>query len=163
MPFDYATFVEYHNWANNRLLDAAEQLPHDDLMTVKLANGNTAFHTLRHMLDVDWSWRLACIGQDGEKVLWELVPLEDMAALRAWWREEASTFLDYVRGLTDAELDEDVTPGWMPNATFKRKHIITHIVNHGTEHRAELGWYFTGLGHSPGDLGFLELFRHKRD
>ena len=160
MAFDYATFVEFHNWANEKLLETAEKIPKEQLMGPKLPSDNTPFETLRHMLDVDWSWRLACIGEVATQVLWETVPLPDLAALRAYWRNEAALLLDYVRGMSDDELEEEVTPNWMPTS-FKRKHIIIHIVNHGTEHRAELGWHFTGLGYSPGDLGFLEMFREK--
>lgn len=159
MSFDYATFVEYHNWANEKLLNTAEKIPTDQLINPRLPSDKTPFELLLHMLDVDWSWRLACIGEDGEKELWLLVDFPDLASVRDYWRKEAAILLDYVRGLTPEQLDEDVSPPWMKNATFKRKHIITHIVNHGTEHRTDLGWYFTSLGHSPGDLGFLEYFR----
>lgn len=160
MSFDYVTFVEYHNWANEKLLDTAEKIPAEQLMLPKLPSDKTPFELLLHMLDVDWSWRLAIIGENAEKELWLSVPLPDLASLRAYWRDEAAILLDYVRGLSDEQLDEEVTPVWM-KATFKRKHIITHIVNHGTEHRTDLGWYFTSLGHSPGDLGFLEMFRNR--
>ncbi len=160
MTFDYVTFVEYHDWANAKLLDTAEKIPVEQLMEPKLPSDKTPFELLLHMLDVDWSWRLSCIGKNARKELWLTVPLPDLASVRAYWRDEAAILLEYVRGLSEEELEEEVKPGWMKR-TFKRKHIITHIVNHGTEHRTELGWYFTGLGFSPGDLGFLGMFRNR--
>jgi uncharacterized damage-inducible protein DinB len=157
MDFDYIALARFHNWANDKLLDVAEQIPHEQLMGTKLESGNTPFETLRHMLDVGWSWRMACIEQPATQVLWEIVPLEDLSALRAYWREEERRLMDYVQSLSKEELEKEVVPSWMKKP-YKVKHIIMHIVIHDTEHRSELGWYFTSLGHSPGDMGFLESF-----
>jgi hypothetical protein len=52
--FDYVTNIQYHNWANERLLATAEKIPHDQLMAGEKLSQGTAFETLRHMLDVDW-------------------------------------------------------------------------------------------------------------
>jgi uncharacterized damage-inducible protein DinB len=62
--------------------------------------------------------------------------------------------LDYVRAVGGG-LDRKVTPGW-GSRSCRIKDIIMHIVHHGTFHRTGLGWYLTALGHSPGELGFLD-------
>ena len=159
--YDYVTAVQYHNWANQQLLDVAEKIPTDQLMGGAPLSQGTAFETLRHMLDVDWSWRLACVNQVATKVLWEEVPMEDLAALRAYWRGEAETLLTFVRGLSDEELERDITPSWM-ETTYKTKHIIMYIVDHGANHRSEIGWYFTKVCCSPGNIGFLDYINSTR-
>lgn len=158
--FDYVTHIQYHNWANEQLIATAEKIAHEHLMGGTLSQG-TAFETMRHMLDVDWSWRLACINVVSTQVLWETEPLEDLPALKAYWRGEAQILLDYVRGLSDAALDMEVKPSWMEKR-YQVKHILMHIVDHGVNHRSELGWYFTKHGFSVGEIGFLDYINSTR-
>jgi uncharacterized damage-inducible protein DinB len=71
-PADLATLVSYHNWANGRLLTAAAALTPDQLMADAALSNGSAFETLRHMLDVAWSWRRACNGEPASDLLWKL-------------------------------------------------------------------------------------------
>ena len=73
----------------------------------------TAFQTLRHLVDVDWSWREFCAGNDvGETYVWERVPLEDLASISAFClrggRDESPA---YVPSLDDAALNESLRLG----------------------------------------------------
>ena len=36
--------------------------------------------------------------------------------------------------------------------------LITHVVNHGTHHRAETGMLLERLGRSPGDMDYVYYF-----
>ena len=40
--------------------------------------------------------------------------------------------------------------------------VLVHVVNHGTQHRAECAALLTGFGHSPGDMD-MSLFFNERD
>ena len=148
-------FVRFHAWANKRILDTAAELPDDELRQPAPLDHGTALQTLRHLVDVDWSWREFCTGNDvGKAYLWERVPLEDLASVATRSVDEGAQLVAYVRSLDDAALaeslaldDEMSVPRWL---------IVAHVVNHGTQHRSELARYFTDRGHSPGELDLID-------
>ncbi len=67
-----------------------------------------------------------------------------------------AAFLDT---LGDADLDRPLTYRSSDGETLTRTfwYLLVHVVNHGTQHRAEAALLLTELGHSPGDID-LTLF-----
>jgi uncharacterized damage-inducible protein DinB len=144
--------VKYHAWANQRILDAAQHLSDQDFHRPASLDHGTAFQTLRHLADVNWSWREFCSGHDpGETYAWDLFPLDDLKTIRAFIAEEDVRLREYVEGLDQATLAER-----LGTKSFPRWLLIAHVVNHGTQHRSELARYLTELGHSPGDMDLID-------
>jgi uncharacterized damage-inducible protein DinB len=147
--------VRFHVWANDRILTTAAGLSDEELRRDAVLDRGSAFDTLRHLVDVDWSWREFCIGNDvGPTYVWDRVALEDLASIDGFSAEEDGRLLAYVRSMDDASLAEPLAlsdgtsvPTWL---------IVAHVVNHGTQHRSELARFFTDLGHSPGELDLLD-------
>ena len=150
-------FVRYHASANRRIIQTAAELSDEELRGPGPLDHGTAFQTLRHLVDVDWSWREFCIGNDvGPTYVWDQVALEDLASIDRFSADEDARLLAYVRSLDDASLAEPLAlsdglsvPRWL---------IVAHVVNHGTQHRSELARFFTDRGHSPGELDLLDAF-----
>jgi uncharacterized damage-inducible protein DinB len=57
-------FVRFHAWANDRILTTAAGLSDEELRKTGEFDHGSAFQTLRHIVDVDWSWREFCTGND---------------------------------------------------------------------------------------------------
>jgi uncharacterized damage-inducible protein DinB len=154
---DAATLIDYQAWANNRVLQKAANLPADQLTAPAALSHGTLMATLIHILDVQWYWRTAAhTGNVPLETLTE-ASFPDVAALRRRWREDDDELRAYVAGLDDAQLNRPVQYQW-PRARPRSKtlwHILLHIVNHGTQHRAEAGQYLAQLGRSPGNLDFI--------
>jgi uncharacterized damage-inducible protein DinB len=148
-------FVRYHAWANDRILTTAADLSDHEFRKDGVLDHGSAFQTIRHLVDVDWSWREFCIGHDvGDSYVWDHgFALEDLGALHAFCLEEDVRLRTFVESLDDEALAES----WGTDARFTRPRwlVVAHIVSHGTQHRSELARYFTECGHSPGDLDNL--------
>ena len=151
-------FVRFHAWANDRILTTAAGLSDEELTRPAVLDRGSAFDTVRHLVDVDWSWREFCIGHDvGDTYVWDHgFALDDLAALHAFCLEEDARLRTYVESLTAAGLTEPLSMSTDPDDRIPRWLILAHVVNHGTQHRSELAHHFTRCGHSPGDLDLLD-------
>jgi uncharacterized damage-inducible protein DinB len=145
--------VRFHAWANERILTTAQGLSDEEFRRPAPFDHGSAFQTLRHLADVDWSWRQLCIGNDvGETYVWDHgFVLDDLRSIRTFCVEEDARLRKFVEGLDHAALAEPLGRGSLP-----RWLIIAHVVNHGTQHRTELARYLTDCGHSPGDLELID-------
>jgi uncharacterized damage-inducible protein DinB len=55
--YELLAFVRYHPVANGRILTVAAGLLDDQFRATGKFDHDSAFQTLRHVVDVDWSWR----------------------------------------------------------------------------------------------------------
>jgi uncharacterized damage-inducible protein DinB len=148
--------VRFHAWANDRILTTATDLSDEELRRSATLDHDSAFGTIRHLVDVDWSWREYCIGNDvGDTYVWDHgFELDDLPALHAFCLEEDARMRGYVSSLDNSALNEPIKIG--SDLTVPRWLLVAHVVNHGTQHRSELARYLTECGHSPGDLDLLD-------
>ncbi len=150
--------VRYHGWANRRIVETAAALTDDEFRGPAPLDHGTAFDTLRHLLDADWSWREYLTGRDvGETSVWDHgIQLDDLPSITAFCAEEQERLERYVTSLDAAALDEEVLIG--PDDRAPRWVILAHVVNHGTQHRSELALYLTEHGHSPDQLDLIDAY-----
>jgi uncharacterized damage-inducible protein DinB len=150
-------FARHHAWADDRILTLAAEVPDGDLRAPARLDHGSAWDTLRHLVDVNWSWREFCVGNDiGDGYVWDYVEgLDDLAGLHALAREDDATLRTYIVGLDDPALAEELF--MTPEEHRPRWLILLHLLNHGTQHRTELARFLTDHGHSPGDLDLLDV------
>ena len=159
MTVDEATTLfEHLYWTRDRLLDAVSGLDASAFTSAETVTHRDLRATLVHELDVQWSWRERLKGADWEE--WgpdaELTADDypTPASLVEHWHRDEDVMREWLDGLTDADLDappvrdEDRQPLWQ---------YVMHLYSHGLQQFSEAAVLLTRLGHSPGDIGFLEF------
>ena len=154
---DVLRLFDYMYWVNHRLLDAAEELANNQLTATAEITTRDLRATLVHELDVEWSWRLNLQGRltDAEE---DLRPEDypDVAAIREHWRRDEAEMRAWLDGLTDENLAAPVASSLTDDARPLWQYLL-HIVFHATQQQADAATLLTLAGHSPGDIGYLEM------
>lgn len=153
---------DYNEWANDRIMNAAAGLTHAQY-TAQLPglSMGTLQGTLVHTLAAEQIWRRRCLEGTSPTVLLNEADCPTYESLRALWAAEAVALR---AGL--AELPETALAGRLAYRTTGGKpmeevlwKLLVHLVNHGTQHRAEAAVALTAFGHSPGDVDLIVYIR----
>ena len=158
-PSQALVLAEYNRWANARLLRRAVHVAPRQLKAACWLSRGSILRTLIHMADAQWFWRLACeTGEAPGRSLSE-TDFADIGALRDFMAAEDDRWVTFVAGLPDSRWLSQHTFSWGRARPRSRELwvLVFHTLNHGTHHRAEIGQRLGELGHSPGDLDFLDF------
>jgi len=153
----------YNAWANARVLDAAARVTPERFLAPARASHGSLRGALVHTLSAEWVWRQRCeLGITPPAHLDERA-FPTVAALAGRWDAERAAWGTFLTPLTDAGATRTVA-----YTTFAgERHadplwqIVAHVVNHGTQFRAEAGLLLAEHGHSPGDLDLIRFLRER--
>jgi uncharacterized damage-inducible protein DinB len=153
-----ATLYYYNSWANARILQAAENLSNEQFVAPTPIGCGSLRGTLVHILSTEWSWRSRWQGKAATTMLRE----EDFPTLEvlcARWSREERQMQAFLAALSneDAQRLVQYTTPYGEKRTAPLWQIMTHVVNHGTQHRSEAAAIESMLGYSPGELDLLEF------
>lgn len=151
----------YNTWATERILDTATSLTSEQLLAPGGAGHGSIRDTLVHLIGTHRGWLSWWDGSLSAEAAYnrrlDAAEYPDVAALRRVWAEVAQQTEAFVAGLKDE--DPERLYGFdLPNGQRWEMPLwgmMQHVVNHGTQHRAEVAAMLTGFGHSPGDLDLL--------
>jgi uncharacterized damage-inducible protein DinB len=159
---DITLLFDYNYWANSRILDAAGGLTDEQYVTVVpgLSHGSIRA-TLVHALAAEQIWRRRCLEGISPTTLLKEADCSTLEWLRALWTEEEAAMRAGLARLTDealaARLAYRTTGGRAMEDTLWQ--LLAHLVNHGTQHRAEAAVALTAFGQSPGDVDLIVYLR----
>ncbi|MBI3359876.1 MAG: DinB family protein [Chloroflexi bacterium] len=160
---DILTLYDYNYWANERVLRAAEKVRAGQFTAPARLSHGSLRGALVHVLAAEVVWRLRCQEGLSPSSLPAASEFPTIESLRSRWRDEEQAMRGYLAGLTDDRLNGVVryttTKGVRHENTLW--HLLAHVVNHGTQFRAEAAVALTECGHSPGDLDMLAFFRER--
>ena len=152
----------YNTWANHRILAAAEGLSvaEYEAGVSGLSHGSIRA-TLIHALAAEIIWRRRCVEGVSPAALLQAADVATFAALRERWAVEDALLREGVASLSDEALAAPLTYTTTRGTPMKDVlwQILAHLVNHGTQHRAEAAVALTAFGRSPGDVDLIVYLR----
>lgn len=153
---DIVLLYKYNQWANAKVLEAAAHITQDQFLTEASFPHGGLRGTLVHILFAEWIWRNRW---QGESPTFRIKPDEfpTFASLQTRWMQEERSLMEFVERLTDERLETPFqyrTTRGEPHEQVLWK-VMAHVVNHGTQHRAEAAALLTDFGCSPGDVDMI--------
>ncbi len=151
-PLEFGTIqtVFRHNlWANLQLFEVCSRLNADQLNSTVIGVYGSIYDTLEHIASAERSyWNRLMTGKPYRSP--EGAPKPTVAELQEYIRLSGGGLIDIaprVQAKDVVERDLDGTPYQIPCAI-----ILTQVINHATEHRAQIMVMLTQLGIQPPEL-----------
>ena len=139
----------YDRWATKRVLAALDGLDPGVWGRTGVVGERGLGIILVHQFGAAWRWRLAFEEEGGgDRPEPELEPLWTIDHLCERWDGEWAAVDAWLPKITDgflAYIHEGV-PIWQ---------MLSHVINHGTQHRSEAALLLTAEGRSPGELDII--------
>ncbi len=159
----FVTLYDYNYWANERILRAAENVSDAQFVAPAPFSWGGLRGTLVHTMGAEWIWRSRWQGISPIASL-RANDYPTVAALRARWREEETKVREFIAVLTETDLSRVVDYKRISGGASAEPlwQLMAHVVNHGTQHRAEAAAILTALGRSPGDIDLVVFTRERQ-
>ena len=163
LPY-FRLLFDYNHWANELILNRAGELTHEQFTEKMpgLSLGSIA-GAMGHQLGTEVIWLSRCQGEAPTKILSDK-DFPTLAAMRERWQKQDTEQVAFLNSLTDADMDKIVVYRTMGGGEQRQRLglMLGHIVNHGTQFRAEAAVGLTAKGHSPGDIDLIVYLRNQR-
>ena len=159
------TLIDYNYWANGLILKYADRLKQDEYFNKTAYSHKSIHEILVHILFAEWVWRERMMGNSPNlaTVSTHLRP-QDFDSLdkvvEKWFNEEMK-MREFIDKISEEKLFETLTYTTTQGDEMEDVYIdiITHVVFHGMQHRAEAAAILHNFDQSPGDIDFIRYLR----
>ena len=153
---DILILYQYNAWSNAKILGAASNLTQEQFLEPAPFPHGSLRGTLVHSLCGEWIWRKRWEGTPNNPS-WKPEEFPTFESLRSRWADEEPRLMKFVANLTDERLYSKIK--YVSTEGYPHERVLwesmSHLVNHGTQHKTEAAAILTGFGHSPGDIDLI--------
>jgi uncharacterized damage-inducible protein DinB len=151
---------DYNYWATARIMRAAVQLTPEQFLAPTLSRGSVR-DVLVHMVGAEWIWRQRCQFGATPTTLPAFSDFPTYTSVLERGQVEEAAMRAYVGLLSPAALNAPMVYRNTSGHEYSQVLwlILMHVVNHGTQHRAEVAHVLTEYGYSPGDVDLIVYLR----
>jgi uncharacterized damage-inducible protein DinB len=160
---DILMLYDYNYWASARILSATLQVMPEAFVAANTSSYGSLRGTLVHILSAETIWRRRLQGEQMPTGLPQEADFPTPQSLHDACLDAEAHMRAYLDSLSDSDLQAICQYKNTKGVPFQNTtwHILSHMLNHGTQHRAEAAAMLTDLGHSPGDVDMILYLREK--
>ncbi len=158
---------DYNYWANGLILKYVEKLTQEQFIQSDAHSQGCVRDILVHIMFAEWVWRERMVGDspDLSVVTLNLQP-EDFTStqdLYDRWFDEELKMRDFLENINDEKINGKFTYKSVRGEEFENGYldVLTHVVLHGMQHRADVAEMLTGFGQSPGNIDYIVYLRQE--
>jgi uncharacterized damage-inducible protein DinB len=157
-PERIAKLFAFGRWANARTLESVSPLIPEEYNRPVGGSFGSVQGTLAHLYGADWVWLERWHGRS-PRALPAALNVPTLDSLREKWREVEDGHAAFVRGMTEARMEETLTyvnfagETW----TYPLGEALVHVVNHGTYHRGQVATLLRQLGRPAVSTDYLRF------
>ncbi len=142
---------------------AATNITYEEFLApVSFPNGSLR-GILVHVVAAEWIWRLRLDEAIYPTELLNPEEFPDFLALLERFQQEEAKMRGYLARLSDEAINASITYRHTSGSEHTQVlwQILTHVVMHGMQHRAEAAAVLTDFGYSPGDIDLIMYMRER--
>ena len=149
-PEEMHQLFDYNAWANRRTLDASEKLSPEQFIQHIDSSFPSVRDTLAHIYGAEWIWFERFQGRSPSG-LPAAAEFTNINSLRQQWLAHEERMLNFVRGLSQADLDREIEYKTLKFGVYQNPlwQSLLHVINHGTYHRGQVTTMLRQLGAQP--------------
>lgn len=162
---DIRHLFDYTEWANDLAMEAADELPDEDLQRAVSISHRSIFGTLTHMAGAEWIWLERWNGRSPAKTeawsMWTPESCRDLAILNERWSDVVDRRAQFI-----SQIDEDRLAADLPfkllsgdPSSMRLVDQMQHVANHATMHRGQVVGMIRQLGIDPPSTDLLFYLR----
>jgi uncharacterized damage-inducible protein DinB len=164
---DVRQLFDYTEWANDLAMEAADELPDEDLRRDVGISHKSIFGTLLHMAGAEWIWLERWHGRSPAKAeawsMWTTESCADLAMLNERWLDVVARRAEFISQLDDSRLAAELPFKLLsgdPNS-MRLVDQMQHVANHATLHRGQIVGMIRQLGIEPPSTDLLFYLRRE--
>ena len=154
------TLYDYHYWARDRVLAAAQFITTEQLIEPQGHSFDTLQATLVHLMNSEQMWLGRWQGQADKPPLNPAdFPMVD--GIRMYWESIQMRLHKFIDGLEPEALNHVIRYTNLKGVTltFPLWQMLLQVVTHGVHHRSEAATMLTEFDHAPEPLDIIFYFR----
>lgn len=161
-PEDMRQLYDFNAWANRRSLTAAAALAPEQFTKPMGNSFSSVRDTLAHIYGAEWIWLERFQGRSPSS-LPDTTQYPDAATLGERWSELEPRLLQFVRNLTQSDLDRVFQYKTLKFGVYSNPlwQSMQHLVNHGTYHRGQVTTLLRQLGAQPVLTDLMHFYRER--